>query len=599
MKKRVADVIVDVLAENGIDICFSVVGGGAMHLNNAFLLAKDRIRTIYNHHEQACAMAAEGYARLTGNVAAVCVTSGPGGTNTINGVQGAWVDSLPMVVVAGYPRYETTAASTGLDIRTRGVQENDIISQVRPITKYAKLLLDPLAVRAELQTAICLARTGRRGPVWLSVPLDIQNTMVEEGELYPAEGPTPLPSPSEEQIREMERLLREAKRPCILTGSGIRTGNSIALYRKFAGRVQIPVVGGAQQADINCNGDERFYGMSGSIGPRCGNFILQSADVILVLGNSMGTNQTGFNVEGFAPNAKIIMVDAQADEAKKPGLRIHMLIHSDLGLFFEKCLRMGVEARAEAGWFAHCDKVYRRFSRHEALFDMEKQGELTPDRRIPVLLFWKRFLDRAPEDTVIALGNSSCVHGVLQFGIEKPGQRVLVNYNCGSMGHDLPQSIGAAVGAKRSVYCVAGDGSIMMNLQELQTIVFRKLPIKIILFNNHGYGAIRNTCRNFFDGANAGCDPESGVGFPDFEKVAAAFGLPFHRSGCIGELDSGLDWLEAQEGPCLLEICQKIGEVDSPKVASRLDPETGKFVTPPVHDMSPFLPKEEIEQYLL
>lgn len=544
-------------------------------------------------------MAAEGYARLTGKVAAVCVTSGPGGTNTINGVQGAWVDSLPMVVVAGYPRYETTAASTGLDIRTRGVQENDIISQVSNITKYAKLLLDPLAVRAELQKAISLAVSGRRGPVWLSVPLDIQSAMVEEEELYPIEEPEPLPAPTERQILEMVHLLKAAKRPCILTGSGIRTGNNISLYRQFTKRVQIPIVGGALQADTNCNGDERYYGMSGAIGPRCGNFILQSADVILVLGNSLGTSQTGFYVEGFAPHSKIIMVDAQADEAKKPGLHIGMLIHSDLGLFFEKCLQMGIEVRADAEWFAHCDKVYRRFSRYEILDGMQERGELLPEERIPVLLFWKHFLDRAPENAVIALGSSSCVRAMLQLGIVKPDQRALVNYNCGSMGHDLPQAIGAAVGAKRSVYCVAGDGSFMMNLQELQTIVYRKLPIKIILFNNVGYGAIRNTCKNFFNGVNAGCDPDSGVGFPDFEKVVTAFGLPFYRSSCIGELDGGLDWLEAQEGACLLEICQRMGESDSPKVTSRMDPETGKFVTPPVHDMSPFLPEEEIEQYLL
>lgn len=596
MKKRVADIIIDILVKNGIDVCFSVVGGGAMYLNNAFAISKEQIRTIYNQHEQACAMAAEGYARLTGKLAAVCVTSGPGGTNAINGVQGAWVDSIPMVVIAGHPRYETTVVSTGLNIRTRGVQENDIISQVRPITKYAKLLLDPYSVYEELQKAIDIALSGRRGPVWISVPLNVQSTMVEVDNLYKPGENKEVFSVSDSQIENMKRLLCDAKRPCILTGSGIRTGNAIDLYREFIRRISIPIVGGALQADINYNGEHHYYGMSGNIGPRCGNFILQSSDVILVLGNSLSTSQTGFNVQGFAPNAKIIMVDAQADESKKPDLHIDMLIHSDLKVFFKKCIQANICIVAKTAWFEYCDKVYNRFSRYEALWNL---GEIHEEERIPVLLFWKKFMDCISDNTIISLGNSSCVRGLLQLGIEKPNQRVLVNYNCGSMGHDLPEAIGAALGTDREIYCVTGDGSIMMNLQELQTIFYHQFPIKIVLFNNQGYGAIRATCANYFDGFNAGCDYESGVGFPDFSKVAKAFEIPFYRSTCVGELKSGLDWITAHNGPCILEIYQKLGESDSPKVMSRIDPDTGQFITPPLHDMSPFLSREEIDKYLL
>lgn len=596
MKRRVADIIIDLLIENNIDTCFSVVGGGAMHLNNAFVLAKKQIRTIYNHHEQACSMAAEGYARLTGKISAVCVTSGPGGTNAINGVQGAWVDSIPMLVIAGHPRYETTVNAAGLDIRTRGVQENDIVTQVSTITKYAKLITDPLSVKAEIQKAIDMALCGRRGPVWISVPLNVQSALVEEDELYEAETMgTPLGAVAESQIAEMVEIFSTAKRPCLLTGSGLRTSDAIAAYRKFIKNVTVPIVGGALQADINYNGEQNYYGMSGNIGTRAGNFILQSADVILVLGNSLGTCQTGFNVEAFAPNARIIMVDAEKDEAKKPGLHIELFIHSDLNAFFEHCVKMDLCINADSLWFEHCDYLYRCFPKYEAL---ERHGAFRKEERIPVILFWKEFMERVQTDAVITLGNSSCVRGLLQLGIEHPEQRVLVNYNCGSMGDDITEAIGAAVGTDKSLYCVTGDGSFMLNIQELQTIAYHQFPIKIVLFNNQGYAAIRNTCKNYFEGLNAGCDYESGISFPDFSKISTAFEVPFFRISCIGELSDGLNWITSQKGPCILEIYQKMDEIEGPKIVSKLD-DNGQFVTPALHDMSPFLSEDEINQYLL
>ncbi|BAK44795.1 thiamine pyrophosphate-binding protein [Eggerthella sp. YY7918] len=596
MKKRVADIIVDILEQNEIDVCFSVVGGGAMHLNNAFKLGKDRIATIYNHHEQACTMAAEGYARLTGKMASVCVTAGPGGTNAINGVQGAWVDSLPMIVISGFPRFETTAASTALDIRTRGVQENDIVAQVKSITKYAVLVTDPLAIKAELQKAITLAMSGRRGPVWISVPLDVQSALVEEEELYKYEPCEHSLSFNYDQLQQLEEMLQAAERPCILTGSGIRTGNAHALYCRFVNNVQIPIVGGALQADINANGDKYYYGMSGNIGPRCGNFILQSADLILVLGNSLGTCQTGFYVEGFAPNAKIVMVDAEEDEAKKPGLHIDMFIHADIKNFFEACLDFNLKTRASNAWFNHCDELYKRLPRYEII--ARHASEFKTNDRVPIQLFWKEFLEQVPSKTVIALGNSSCVRGLLQVGIDDPEQRVLVNYNCGSMGDDLPEAIGACMGTDQAVYCVTGDGSIMLNIQELQTIRHHDFPIKIILCNNKGYGAIRASCKNYFDGMYNGCDAESGLSFPAFDKVADAFGIPYRRSSCIGELHQGLDWLIKQKGPCILEVDQRIDDFNEPRVVSCLDSE-GRFVTPAIHEMTPLLPREDIQKYLL
>lgn len=592
MKKRVADIIVDCLIENGITDCFSVVGGGAMHLNNAFVL-RDEIQKVYCHHEQACAMAAEGYARVSGKLAAVCVTSGPGGTNALNGVQGAYVDSIPMIVISGHPRYATTVKATGLDLRCRGVQENDIVYMVKKITKYAKFITDASEIRAEVKKAIDIAMEGRRGPVWIDVPLDIQGMIIDEENTNTANEIKECICDSKD-IQECLELLKEAKRPCILTGSGIRTSSCIDEFRAFCEYIQIPIVGGALQADICYNGQKMYYGMSGSMGPRTGNFILQNADLILVLGNSLSFKQTGFNQELFAPKAKIVMVDVDSDEGKKPGLDVYKLIQCNLKNFFNMICEESVTVKANDGWIAYCDKVNNRFEGYEPLSLLK---DMSDTDRVPVMLFWKKFLSRCKEDCIIALGNSSCVHGVLQEGVNSPNQRVLVNYNCGSMGDDLPEAVGAAIATGKEVVCITGDGSIMMNLQELQTIKHNMLPIKTIIFSNEGYGAIRNTCSNFFGGLYTGCDEKSGISFPSFEKVADAFDMPYHICQNVAALDEALDWVLGQEGPCILEILQCINEIKAPKLESKML-EDGTFVTPALHDMSPFLTSEEMESLM-
>ena len=591
--QRVADIVVQTLIDNGIDVCFSVVGGGAMHLNNAFINKKNEIKTIYNHHEQACTMAAEGYARLSGKIAAVCVTSGPGGTNAINGVQGAWVDSLPMIIISGHPRLDTTVAVTGLDIRTRGVQENNIIEQVKYITKYAVLVKQSNMIKYEIEKALDIAMDGRRGPVWIDVPLDIQGSLIEESELITYERKQQMSVVAESDINTLNQWLKSAKRPCILTGSGIRTSNTIKEFKKFCKRVQIPIVGGALQADINYNGEKLYFGMSGTMGPRCGNFILQNADLILVLGNSLSTKQTGFNQKEFAPNAKIVMVDIQEDEAKKPGLHIDLFLHSDLRKFFEKYIENTDIFTADAKWINYCEEVYRELSKYEML---EINKPFDNSERVPALLFWKKFLENMKEDEVIALGNSSCVHGGLQYGIDNKKQRVLVNYNCGSMGDDLPEAIGAAV-YEKNVYCITGDGSIMMNLQELQTIVHNNLPIKTVIFNNEGYGAIRTTCDNFFNGQKAGCDATSGISFPNFEKISKAFDIDYYRVENIGQLEGGIQWIKNQKSYCILEIYQRLDDIKGPKVTSKMD-QNGVFHTPGLQEMEPAIPKEVFAKFM-
>ena len=591
MKKRVADIMMEILAENHITTCFAVVGGGAMHLDNALALNQD-IKTYFNHHEQACAIAAEAYARYSGQLAAVCVTSGPGATNAITGVMGAWVDSLPMLVLSGQMRYETTVQASGLPLRYRGIQEFDIIHSVSNMTKYCCLVRDPLEIRAVLQKAIMIAMEGRRGPVWIDVPLDVQGAVVEEEDLYPVAYQPQKPLLDMRDIENVVRLLQEAKRPVILAGNGIANSGNLELFRKFVDRMGIPVVAAAIAADVMYREHENYYGISGTIGPRAGNFIVQNADVILTVGCALGFKMTGFAQEKFAPNAKIIMVDIDSNEVRKPGLKITQFVHSDMKDFMEALMKDGIKIRVEEEWIGYCRKVDQKFSPFSP-------GEGMPtEERVCAYYFWKQFEFAEPEDSILILGNNTANSAKLQIGVKKEGQRIIANNNAGSMGADLPEAMGAAIASNRSVVCLTGDGSIMMNLQELQTIHHYRLPVKIVVFSNDGYNAIRQTCKNFFEGKNFGCTPESGVSFPDFKAVANCFQYPYRRCKCNGEIDSSLEWLFAQPGAAFLEIDQRLDDPVVPKLMSRMK-DDGTFISPSLEDLSPFLDENEVKELML
>lgn len=592
MVKRVADIIMDTLVDYGITDCFAVVGGGAMYLDNALLVC-EKMHKYFNHHEQACAMAAEAYARYSGKMAAVCVTSGPGATNTLTGVMGAWQDSLPMIVLSGQVRYEISVPKSGLKLRYRGIQEFEIIPTVKNMTKYAVMITDPLAIKRELVKAIRIAMEGRRGPVWLDIPQDMQNARVEESELYPIEEQLEaVPQLKQEDVTEVIDLLRQAKRPCILGGSGIISSHNRDGFEKLVDKMGVPVIGGSWVADNLYTDHPLYFGNSGNVGPRTGNFILQNADVILTLGNSLGFRQTGFNLEGFAPNAKIIMVDVDAEEAKKPGLHIYKFIHADLKDILAEMLEADCEVQVPTEWLEYCMMLKERFTPFEATDDIDMKG------RVCSYYFWKMFQKYEEADTILALGNNTANTAKLQIGVKSAGQRVLTNYTCGSMGYDLPAAIGAAVASGKKVYCITGDGSIMMNLQELQTIVQNDLPVNLVVFSNDGYGAIRQTSKNFFDGAYIGCTPDSGVSFPEFAKIADTFGFEYRKCETNAQVEEAVQWLVNSKKRVLLEIEQKFDDPVTPKVMSRLD-ENGKMMTPSLQDMYPFLPEEDYRELMI
>lgn len=591
MKKRVADIIFDVLADNGVEQAFCVVGGGAMYLDNALGIST-RIKTIFNHHEQACAMAAEGYARYHSGAkpAIVCVTTGPGGTNTLTGVMGAYVDNIPMIVIAGQCRYNTSIPQTGLPLRTRGIQEFDAISTVRKMTKYAKLVIDPREIKREVQKAYDIAMNGRRGPVWLDVPQDVQSAEVEESELLEVEAPLPEIMPAGDKIGEFTRLLSESKRPVILAGSAIRAADCSDTFRHFLERVKVPVVGACVQPDVFYHGHPLYCGSEGTVGTRAGNIVLQSADLVIVVGAALSFIETGFVQKNFAPNAQVVMVNVDEYEPLKPGLHVELFIHAELKMFF-----MALQSfcyKAPDDWLLRVEKVKRHFD----LFEGAEGLDVTTGR-VNSYDFWKEYRRQEPSEGLTVLGNNSGVSPRLQNGCAQACQRTFANVNCGSMGWDVPASIGVAVASGRPVTLVTGDGSFMMNLQELATIAHNRLPIRIVVFSNDGYNGIRQTCKNYFGGRNVGCDAESGIGFPDFRKLAEAFGLPYRECSCNAEISGAIEWLNGQSSSAFLLVRQKYDNPPVPRVVSRLRAD-GTSEPAWLQDMFPFLDDAEREAWL-
>ncbi len=590
MKKRAADIVMSTLSDLGVTDCFAVVGGGAMHLDNALAL-NDDINKYFMHHEQSCSMAADAYARIGGRPALVCVTSGPGATNAITGVLGAWTDSIPMIVLSGQVRYDISVYSSGLPLRYRGVQECDIVSSVRNMTKYAKTIIDPLTIKAEVEKAYAIAMEGRRGPVWLDIPLNVQSALVETDDLVEY---VPSNEPSSLSDKELDYVVEEilnAERPCVLVGSGVIAGDALDELDAFINANNVPIVGGAHVADIYYNEHPLFFGLSGNIGPRAGNYILQNADLIIAVGNSLGFKQTGFVQEKFAPNAKIIMVDVDETESKKPGLSVDHVVCTDVKQFLQNMNDLDQRLEAPSQWLDYCQTVY------DALDPFEGIKNTEDDERVGAYRFWQELNDVMSDDAIVCLGMNTACSVKVQVGKEKKDQRVITNYGAGAMGFDLPSAIGACVASGREVICVTGDGTIMMNLQELQTIRHYNLPIKIVIFANEGYSAIRQTSLNYFDGLFIGCTKETGVSFPSFKSVAELFGFGYLHCRTNMELNSTLADFAKYNGRVLLEIDQRINDPLVPKLMSKML-EDGSFSTPALEEMYPFLPDEQQKAFM-
>lgn len=594
---RVADYIAKALADYGVKHVFMVVGGGAMFLNNAFGQER-RIKYICNHHEQACAIAAESYARLTRKLTVVNVTSGPGSLNTLTGVFGAWTDSIPMLVISGQVRYDTTVRSTGLNLRQLGDQEYDIEKSVSNITKYSVMVTEPNEIKYYLEKAIYLATNGRPGPVWLDIPMNVQGAMINEKDLKPynqAEDKREIPEKLKPQILEdIIDSINKAERPVILAGSGIRLSGAHAEFLNVIDLLKIPVTTAWNAHDVLYDGHPYYFGRPGSVGDRPGNFIVQNSDLLLVLGCRLNIRQISYNWKSFAREAYKIVVDIDELELQKPTVNIDLPINADLKDFLQQMLNKleQEELEEKKEWIKWCKERKRRYP-------VVLEEYWARKKLVNPYCFMHTLSQHLPEGQITVSGDgTACVTSFQAMTIKK-GQRLYTNSGCAAMGYDLPASIGAYVGSGgEKIVCLAGDGSIMLNIQELETIVFNGYPIKIFILNNNGYHSIRQTQDTFFGEPHVGCDPESGLGFPDFEKLAQGFGIKYVRCENHNDMDKSISSALNGPGPFICEVMLTPDQAFEPKLSSKQLPD-GRIVSAPLEDLYPFLDKEELMDNLL
>lgn len=591
-KIKLSDYIAKRLKEHGVEHFFMVSGGGAMHLNDSLGRV---IPYTANHHEQACAIAAEGYARVNQKLAVVNVTTGPGGLNCLNGVFGQWTDSVPVLYISGQVKYTTTMASCpDIPLRQLGDQEVDIISVVKPLTKYARMVTEPNKIKYYLDKAVYEATTGRKGPVWLDIPINIQASIIEEDELE--EFTPPQKTEYELKIEEIVHRLKEAKKPLIIAGHGIRLAGQTDNFRKLVKNLSIPVVTTFNGFDLIQTENPDYIGRIGTVGQRAGNFALQNADLILCLGTRNNIRQVSYNWENYAKNACKIIVDIDRAELEKPTLKPDLSVNADLKDFIPALIQT-VSQKSDSG-FAQTFTPWMEFCRNlRDKYSFENHPEQTQGGSVinPYHLTYE--LTKAlKEDDIFVMANGSACVCPFQNAIVKKGQRYILNSGNASMGYALPAAIGASYEAQgRNIICLEGDGSIMMNIQELQTIVYNKLPIKLFVINNNGYSSIRQTQRNFFEGHMTGSGVESGVSVPDFVKVGEAFGLKTKRITNPTNMANEIKEVLSTPGAVLCEVMVEREYSFLPKLSARkLD--DGTMVSPSLEDMYPFLDRKEFEE---
>ena len=722
MKKRLADYIAEKLVEAGICRSFSVVGGGAMHLNDALGHNKG-IQTLYQHHEQACAMAAESYARIHNVPALLCVTSGPGGTNTITGVLGAYLDSLPMIVLSGQVRHDNTARWSGRALRAMGDQEFDILQSVSCMCKYSEMLIDPYRVRYAIEKAIYLSQTGRPGPCWLDIPVDVQGCMIETEDLLgfdvsdfenggdgwekrEVENKHPEFAAAcrkffadEEEKKALHELyekrenphvlgedlgrqedhgfthwedflslakqvlekIRASKRPIFYTGNGVRIAGAETMFLALSEKLGIPVVLGWNAPDIFPTKHPLNAGRPGGRGDRPGNLAVQNADCILSIGSRLNIRQVGYSFRDWAPEAYVMQNDIDSEEIAKPSVHCDLQLHGDAKALIRALLELLKEEKSLPlfkGGEGIVRAEARKFIREkaaEAVLEEDKSERLTwldtvrfyqanyptilPEYRSEetaecnVYALVEKLSERAEEDQITVVGNGSpCVAGGQSYIIKK-GTRFISQDGVASMGYGLPAGIGAYYAAidftkeeaeklkqtpywqgkeesyppyrEKDIIVLTGDGSIQMNLQELQTIIHHKMPLKIFVVNNGGYHSIRQTQNSFFGkplvgiGVDSGMDGEgTDLSFPSLEKLAYAYGYPYISIHSNKELSEGIEKTLKEEGPVLCEVFVSLTQQFLPKSSAKRDKD-GNLFSPPLQDMDPFLPEEEMEMLML
>lgn len=586
---RVSDYIMQRLAEEGVRDVFLLPGGGAMYLDDAIACEK-RLVAVPCHHEQACGIAAEANGRVnTVGFGVAVVTTGPGATNLITPLAGAWIESLPLLVISG--QVKRADALNGRPIRQGGVQEVDIVSLVKPITKYAVTIDRPENVRRCLEEALWTMKNGRKGPVWLDVPLDVQAAPVHPQNLEPFVEPE-SPSghlPLGPQIAQINELIKNSKRPVFLIGHGVRVSGATDLFREIAERLRIPCTFTWNAADTLPWEHALYVGRPGVVAARAPNFAIQNSDCLISIGCRLDNVITAYSPLGFAREAKKIVVDVDPNELSRHTMAIEVSVCADAKAFLQSWSQCLPELELFEDWRVQCADWKRRY----LPLDGRQFARTSP---IGHFQFVDRLSDVIPEQSLVITGSSGLAVEVFYTAFRnRPGQRVFLTSGLGSMGYGLPAAIGACLGADRKpTVCVESDGSLMLNLQELATLKHLNLPLTLVIMNNNGYASIRNTQRNYFQGRYVGSGQSSGLWMPDFMRLAASMDIPCERVTDIQQLKTSLFGNQLR----VVEVVLEEDEVLTPKV-SALPQADGSIISMPLEDMSPLLPREVLRREML
>jgi len=591
MKMRVTDYIANYIYEElKIPEVFMLTGGGAMFLNDG-VAKHEKLNAIFNHHEQACAMGAVAYSKYTNKIGVAYVTTGCGGTNAITGVLDAWQDSTQCLFISGQVKKKETCYNSNLPLRQFGVQEADIVAIVESITKYSVMVNEPNEIAYHLEKASYLAKNGRPGPVWIDVPLDVQGATIDTDNLIHFDDKELKKEyiVEDKDIEEVLRLLKNAKRPMIIAGNGVRLSDTVNQFRNFVEEFNIPVTTSYLAIDLLHTSDERFIGRLGTKGDRAGNFAVQNADVVLVLGSRLSVALTGFEYDLFMRDAKVIVVDIDAKEHQKNTVKIDKFINCHLGSFFTKINTAAIKLETTK-WIAKCNDWKVKWPVCLERYESEE--------KINKYTFIDHLCSFLKEDTAVVSDAGSSYYVTSQALRINAKQRYITSGAQADMGFTMPAAIGTCFAKDGEVVGITGDGSFQMNIQELQTIAHYKLPLKLFVWNNNGYLSIRATQRKFFEGREIGTDSSSGVSFPSTEKIANAYGIKYFLASEVNELDSVLKDTMEYEGPVICEImCPENQEIIPATASMRKD--DGTMLSKPLEDMYPFLDREEFTKEMI
>jgi acetolactate synthase-1/2/3 large subunit len=571
---KVSDLVIKFFEEKGITHAFTVSGGGCIHLIDS-LGSSEKIKYVCTHHEQSAAMAIEGFYRQSGTPSLCLVTTGPGGTNTITGLLGCWLDSIPSIFISG--QVSTNQLSEGTGCRQIGDQEFDIVTSVKNMTKYSVSIRDKNKILYELEKAFEISNTGRKGPVWIDIPLDIQGSEVNLENLEKFVSNIKKPTISDRSISSFKQLLNSSKKPLIITGNSIRLSDSYELLNKFLENKKIPALTGAHSGVDCINNQYKYYaGRIGILGNLTSNKIVQESDLLIILGSRMNIKMTGYNIDKFSPNSKKIYVDIDENEIKKHNFKIDLQIVADLNDFLSHIT--DIEEPKIDEW--------RKF----VLETRKEQIKYYPKHKnmqdFTSAYYFASILENYNEGLPIITSNGSAHVVFLQTLTLKKDQRLYTNVGCASMGYGLPAAIGACfANDKKPVICVEGDGSIQMNIQELQTVVHHNLPLKIIIINNDGYVSIKMTQESFFKGKEVASGKESGISFPDMKKISDAYGIKYINIKNNSEIENSLKEMMNYNGPIICEVFTHPREKHEPKVMHKGVDSNGKIIPGELTDM--------------